>query len=84
MTQLYRINLCKKLIAISEMLELNGKRQAEIVTKINAYDKVDAWHPIRICNTKDKLIENLETRIFVGKRLEKYYTNTLTKLNEAK
>ena len=84
MTQLYRINLCKKLIGISEMLELNGKRQAEIVTKINAYDKVDAWHPIRICNTKDKLIHKLETRIFVGKRLEKYYTNTLTKLTEAK
>jgi len=84
MTQLYRINLCKKLIGISEMLEINEKRQAEIVTKINAYDKVDAWHPIRICNTKDKLIHKLETRIFVGKRIQYYYKTTLNKLIEAK
>jgi len=84
MTQLYRINLCKKLIGISEILETNSKRQNAMIQKLNAYDKVDAWHPIRICNTKDELIEELETRIFVGKRLEKYYTNTLTKLNESK
>ena len=84
MTQLYKINLCKKLIGISELLEINDNRQAEIVTKVNAYDKLDYWHPIKLSYTKDQLIENLERRIFVGKRIQNYYKTTLNKLNEAK
>lgn len=84
MTQLYKINLCKKLIGISEMLEINDNRQADVVAKLNAYDKLDYWHPIKLSYTKDQLIEDLETRLFVGKRIQYYYKNTLNKLIEAK
>ena len=84
MTQLYKINLCKKLIGISEMLEINNSRQAEIVAKLNAYDKLNYSHPVKLSHTKDELIENLETRLFVGKRIQYYYKTTLNKLIEAK
>jgi hypothetical protein len=84
MKQLHKINLCKKLIGISELLEINDSRQADIVAKLNAYDKLDFTHPVKLMHTKDQLIENLETRLFVGKRIQYYYKTTLNKLIEAK
>jgi hypothetical protein len=84
MTQLYRITLLKKLISIAEMMQKNDDIQGAIVTDLNRYDKLSWIHPLRLTTSKEKLVDDLEQRILVGHRINRYYQDTLTKLNQSK